>query len=190
MFCGIKYAHPGAHRGFGDVDNNVSWLKTFKNKWWIFRDIPVIIRNPLAHAIRCWWWLATGTNLKVWAAIHRHNSIHEHKIWPNGKTNAGRFTRSLMYLSLIKNKKITDLYGDETPDTWIDRNVYHRAPLLGPIILFALEFMLLGFWCLIPWLAQMAWLPFWRSESVNGWDPKDHEWNRLFHKIKDKEFCL
>lgn len=190
MFCGIKYIHPGAHRGYADSTDSAPWGDTIKNKWWEFRDIPVIVNDPLAHVIRLWWWLATGINLKAWAAIHRHNSIHERKIWPERKTNAGKLSRAMMYLKIIKNEKLIELYSDEVPTTWIDVNLYYRLPLLGPVVLLVLLYAILGVWCLVPWLLQMLWLPFWRSESVNGWDPKEHEWNRLFHKLKDRDYCL
>jgi hypothetical protein len=189
MFCGIKYVHPGSHRGYADDLNSVTWNETVKHKWWDFKDIPVPVSDSLSTIIRAWWWLATGTNLKKWAAIHRHNSIHETKIWPEGKTDNGRLKRAAMYSSFANNKKLVELYSIEVPESWIDTNLYYRFPLLGPIILFVILYCLLGYLAFIPWLAQMAWTPFWRSESVNGWDPKEHEWNRLFLKIKEMEFC-
>lgn len=190
IFCGLKYVHPGSHRGYADHPETVSWKDTIKNKWWEFKDIPVPVRNPLARVVRLWWWLATGTNLKVWAAIHRHNSIHEKKIWPEGKSDKGRLTRAKMYPEFASNSQLVQQYGIEVPDTWIDNNIFYRFPLLGPVILLLIFYALAGIWCFIPWLAQMAWMPFWRSEAVNGWDPKPHEWNRLFYSIKDREFCL
>ena len=189
VFCGLKYVHPGSHRGYADDVTNVSWKQTIKNKWWEFRDVPVVVRNPIAYVIRFWWWMASGTNLKEWAAIHRHNSIHETKLWPAGKTDKGRLTRAGMYSAFSKNKDLVDLYGIEVPDTWVDKNIFYKFPLFGPVLLLVLFYIMLGAWCIIPWCAQMAWMPFWRSEAVNGWDPKEHEWNRLFHSIKDRKYC-
>lgn len=189
MFCGIKYIHPGSHRGYADSNHRIAWKDVIKNKWWEYRDIPLPVKTFSAWVIRTWWWLATGTNLKVWAAIHRHNSIHEKKVWPKDKPTS-RLARAKLYPVFAKNKRLVDQYSIEVPDTWVDRNIFYSLPLLGPVVLFFIFYTVLGLWAFIPWIAQLLWMPFWRSESVNGWLPKEHEWNRLFHQIKDREFCL
>ena len=187
IFCGIKYIHPGSHRGYADALDNISWKESFNNKWWIFRDIPVRVSSKLAHVFRLWWWMVTGVSLREWAAVHRHNHIHAEKVWEHGKPDS-RIARAILYPGQASNKELVESYSAEIPNTWIDRNVYYRFPLLGPIVYLAILYALLGVFAFIPWLAQMSWLAFWRSESVNGYYLEDFEWNRLFHSLKHKEY--
>jgi hypothetical protein len=187
IFCGIKYIHPGSHRGYADSPDNITWKETFDNKWWTFRDIPVRVNSKLAHFFRLWWWMATGVSLREWVSVHRHNHIHAEQVWKNGKPNS-RIARAMLYPGQASNKELVESYSIETPDTWIDRNLYYKLPLLGPIVYLAILYVFLGVFGLIPWLAQMSWLAFWRSESVNGYYLEDFEWNRLFFKIKQEDY--
>jgi hypothetical protein len=189
MFCGVRYIHPGAHRGYKDCPEaeTVSWKDTVTKPWWDFRDIPVRVSGLYAHLIRLWWWLGTGTNLKKWASVHRHNHIHSKEKWKDGKPES-RIARAKMYPGQTRNDELVNDYSDEIPNTWIDRNIYYRVPLLGPVFYFFILYLLLGFFAIIPWISQMAWLLFWRSESVNGYHLEDFEWNRLFHSLKNKNY--
>ena len=99
-----------------------------------------------------------------------------------------RLVRAKMYLSQHKNKELVEAYSLETPNTWIDRNLYYRLPLLGPVVYLLLWTTILGGWGVIVWLAQMAWVPVWCSESVNGYYLKDFAWNRLFNVLKKNRY--
>lgn len=186
IFCGIKYIHPGSHRGYGDSEHTVPWKDTIKHKWWDFKDIPVPV-SGISHVIRMWWWMATGLNLKEWAAVHRHNHINANEHWVNGRPET-RLGRAKLYAGQANNVSLVNAYGIETPNTWIDINLYYTMPWLGPVVYLFVLYLLLGPFCLIPWLAQMSWFWFWRSESVNGYYLQDFEWNRLFHKLKNEGY--
>jgi hypothetical protein len=187
IFCGIKYIHPGSHRGYRDWIYVVPWRDAIKQKWWDFKDVPVPVHGLVAHVIRCWWWLATGLNLKEWASVHRHNHLNADKKWANGRPET-RIGRAKLYPGQASNTALVNAYGIETPNTWIDRNLYYRLPMLGPVVYLSVLYSMLGILGLIPWLAQMSWFWFWRSESVNGYYLQDFEWNRLFHVLKKEDY--
>lgn len=184
VVTGVKYVHPGTHRGYADTPESkqLSWKENFTHKWWDFRDIPLRVNDPLAHIFRLWWWMVAGVSIKTWASIHRHNHLNATEFWKGGKESS-RWKRAMMYLTQMKNSKITEEYSLETPNTIIDK-VYHTLPLLGPVVLFIILYSLLGLWCLIPFLPLMFLAVMFRSESVNGFELEDFEWNRLFNILK------
>ena len=188
LVTGVKYVHPGSHRGYADTDESktLSWKENFTHKWWDFRDIPLRVNDPLAHFFRLWWWMATGTSIKTWASIHRHNHLNAEEFWKDGKEDS-RWKRAKMYFVQMKNKKIVTDYSIETPDTYVDK-IYYTAPLLGPFLLFALLYFLLGLWCIIPILPLIFFSVMFRSESVNGFILEEFEWNRLFYNLEPKGF--
>jgi len=188
LFTGVKYVHPGTHRGYADTDESktLSWKENFTHKWWDFRDIPLRVNDPLAHLFRLWWWMATGVSIKTWASIHRHNHLNAEEFWKGGKEDS-RWQRAKMYFVQMKNQNIVNEYSLETPNTFIDK-LYHAVPLLGPVILFGVLYSLLGLWFLIPALPLILFAFMFRSESVNGFILEDFEWNRLFNKLKTQGF--
>jgi len=188
LFTGIKYIHPGSHRGYADTaeSKNLSWKDNFTHKWWDFRDIPLRVNDPLAHIFRLWWWMATGVSLKTWASIHRHNHLNAEEFWKHGKEES-RWKRAKMYFAQRKIKNITEEYSIETPNTFIDK-LYYAVPLLGPVILLAILYYLLGMWLIIPILPLAFFAMMFRSESVNGYILEDFEWNRLFNSLKSQGF--
>lgn len=187
IFCGLKYIHAGSHKGYSDETKSFDWKKVVTQNWWETKDNSVGVSSLPAHFARFWWWMVTGLNLKQWAAVHRHNHLQADTKWANGKPES-RLVRAKMYLSQHKNKELVEAYSLETPNTWIDRNLYYRLPLLGPVVYLLLWTTILGGWGVIVWLAQMAWVPVWCSESVNGYYLKDFEWNRLFNVLKKNRY--
>ena len=184
IFCFRRYIHPGTHKGFVDQDNNYAWVP-FGENWWDTTDIPVSVTSPLAMFTRLWFWFVTGLNIKEWAAIHRHNSFYEHTVYPNGKP--GRIERAKLFLKQRKIKGIVDDYSIETPDTEADK-IYQEFPYLGPVVFLVLLLTLFGPVGILMWTAQMAWLPFWCSESANGWELRPFEQNRLMEMLKGKAY--
>lgn len=184
IFCFRRYIHPGTHKGFSDQQNNYSWVP-FGENWWDKTDDPVNVSSLLASITRLWFWLVTGLNIKEWAAVHRHNSCHEEKVFPNGKTKI--LSRARLFLKQRKNKELVQSYSSETPETKLDL-FYQKFPLLGPVIFLILLFILFKEVGLIMWAAQMAWIPFWCSESANGWKFKTFEQNRFANTIINNRY--
>jgi hypothetical protein len=189
ILCGLKYCHAGTHRGFADSAEGkaLPWNALLKGNWWDFRDIPVMVHSVPGFIARTWWWLVTGIALKKWAAVHRHNHLNAAKKWANGKPSS-RLARAKLFPAQRDNIALIEAYSDETPNTWVDVNIYHRLPYLGPLVYFVILFLLLGGWGIVVWIAQAAWMPAWRSESVNGYYLQDFEWNRLYNKLKDRGY--
>jgi hypothetical protein len=184
VLCFRRYIHPGTHKGFMDQNNNYSWVP-FKEKWFDTTDVPVNVSSLLAQLTRAWFWFVTGLNIKEWASVHRHNSMYEHDVYPNGKP--GIIGRAKVFLTQKKNKDLINSYSIETPNLILDR-LYQKFPYLGPIIFLLILVLLFGPVGIFMWSAQMAWLPFWFSESANGWILKSFEKNRLMDQLIDKEF--
>lgn len=143
IFVCIKYIHPRSHQGKNYQEN----LKTF--------------------FFRFWFWFVSGLNYKEWAAVHRHNHINAEKKWRDGKPKS-RFVRSIMYDRQKSNKDLIRDYGIEVPDSWIDRNIYNKFYFAGPILSFIIFYLLLNFWGLIPWVFNIFWMIFLKSEAVNA----------------------
>lgn len=189
IFCGLKYNHAGTHKGWRDCEEskNLDWRKIVYANWWDTKDIPLGVNTIPAHLARFWWWLVTGIPLRTWAAIHRHNHLNAEQKWAGGKPKT-RLGRAKLFPAQRDNKELIDEYSIETPNTWIDRNVYYKLPYLGPVVYLLILLSIFNVWGVIIWLAQMAWLPMWRSESVNGDRLQDFEWNRLYNILKTKRY--
>jgi stearoyl-CoA desaturase (delta-9 desaturase) len=145
----------------------------------------------LSHFMRFWLWLTTGMVTKQWVAIHRRHhrstdvqgdphSPHVYGIWRVLFRGAG------LYHTSSKDTEMIQQYGAGTPDDWIERTVYSPHSRMGISIMLAIDLALFGFWGLLVWLIQMAWIPFWAAGVVNGvghwWgyrngDSKDHSRN-------------
>jgi stearoyl-CoA desaturase (delta-9 desaturase) len=145
----------------------------------------------LSHFMRFWLWLTTGMVTKQWVAIHRRHhrstdvqgdphSPHVYGIWRVLFRGAG------LYHMSSKDTEMIQQYGAGTPDDWVERKIYTPHSRIGILIMLAIDLALFGFWGLLVWLVQMAWIPFWAAGVVNGighwWgyrngDSKDHSRN-------------
>jgi stearoyl-CoA desaturase (delta-9 desaturase) len=145
----------------------------------------------LSHFMRFWLWLTTGMVTKQWVAIHRRHhrstdvqgdphSPHVYGIWRVLFRGAG------LYHTSSKDTEMIQQYGAGTPDDWVERKIYTPHSRIGILIMLAIDLALFGFWGLLVWLVQMAWIPFWAAGVVNGighwWgyrngDSKDHSRN-------------
>jgi len=188
LFCAICYIHNGTHRGYADTEANAnsSWRDNITKNWRNFKDTPVRINTIYSHFFRCWWWLITGTSLKEWIPVHRHNHFHADKKWKDGKPDS--LILAKMYISQANNVELVNTYGEEIPNTWIDRNIYYNFPLLGPIVYATILCTLLGWYALIPLMIQICWLVFSRSESVNASSYTENDQNRLFHILNNRKY--
>lgn len=145
VFCSMKYIHPSAHLGF-----------------------KVTEKSKLVHLARFWWWLVTGLNLKEYSAIHRHNHAHSMTKWEDGIPPDSVLVRAKMFIEQRRNKNLIEDYGIESPNTWIDINLYQRYHYLGPVVYLLLLISVLGTLGFIVWIAQSIFIVFLCSESVNS----------------------
>jgi stearoyl-CoA desaturase (delta-9 desaturase) len=126
------------------------------------------------HFFRLWLWLSTGMVTKEWAAIHRkHHAKCETVDDPHSPQVHGikkvLFGGVLLYVSESRNTETIEKYGHNTPDDWLERNVYTPYQKWGILIMAAIDIALFG---VVPGALmfgiQMAWIPFWAAGVING----------------------
>ena len=84
-----------------------------------------------SHFFRLWLWLTTGMVTKEWVAIHRkHHAKCETEEDPHSPQTRGikavLLTGSEMYRFEAKNQETLAKFGHNTPDDWLERNLYSR----------------------------------------------------------------
>src|SRR5512139_2299698 len=89
-----------------------------------------------SHFFRMWLWLTTGMVTKEWVAIHRkHHAKCETVDDPHSPVTKGiktvLLTGSELYRAEAKVQETLDKYGHNTPDDWVERNVYSRFTWQG-----------------------------------------------------------
>jgi len=126
-----------------------------------------------SHFFRFWLWLTTGMETKEWAAIHRkHHAKCETAQDPHSPQIYG-INRVLwggvfLYVKESRNEETMERYGHGTPDDWLERNVYSRHSLLGPVTMGVIDLILFGLPGLAILAVQLAWIPFWAAGVING----------------------
>jgi stearoyl-CoA desaturase (delta-9 desaturase) len=130
--------------------------------------------HPVAsHFFRLWLWLTTGMVTKEWAAIHRkHHAKCETPDDPHSPQVLG-INRVLwggvfLYVRESHNAETMTRYGHGTPDDWIERHLYSRYSLLGPVTMGVVDLVLFGLPGLAILAVQLAWIPFWAAGVING----------------------
>jgi stearoyl-CoA desaturase (delta-9 desaturase) len=102
-----------------------------------------------SHFFRCWLWLTTGMVTKEWVAIHRkHHAKCETVDDPHSPVTRGiktvLLTGSELYRAEAKVQETLDKYGHNTPDDWIERNLYTRFQLAGRGLMLIINLVLFG----------------------------------------------
>ena len=133
---------------------------------------------PVSHFFRFWLWLTTGTVTREWVAVHRkHHAKCEQPEDPHSPVIYGihrvLFSGAELYRDEAKNAETLARYGQNTPDDWLERNVYSRHSILGVAALLVAEVALLGPAGLTVWAVQMMWIPFFAAGVING---VGHHW--------------
>ncbi len=130
--------------------------------------------HPLvSHFFRFWLWLTTATVTKEWVAVHRkHHANVETEEDPHSPQNRGikkvLWQGRELYRAEAEKQETLDQYGHETPDDWLERNVYARFSMLGISSLLIGNVILFGFLGLTIWAIQMVWIPFFAAGVING----------------------
>ncbi|MGK2898253.1 MAG: DesA family fatty acid desaturase [Burkholderiaceae bacterium] len=126
-----------------------------------------------AHFFRLWLWLTTGMVTKEWVAIHRkHHAKCETEDDPHSPQTRGikavLLTGSEMYRAEAKNHETLAKFGHNTPDDWLERNLYSRYSWQGVGVMLLIDLMLFGAIGAAVWALQMAWIPITAAGIING----------------------
>lgn len=141
----------------------------------------------IAHVMRFWLWLTTGMVTSQWVAIHRrHHQRSDQEGDPHSPQVYGiwrvLFGGAFLYHAASKDTAMVELLSKDTPNDWIERNVYSTHSRLGILILLVIDLLLFGPWGLLVWGIQMIWIPFWAAGVING---LSHWWGYRVSDTKD-----
>jgi stearoyl-CoA desaturase (delta-9 desaturase) len=126
-----------------------------------------------SHFFRFWLWLSTGMVTKEWVAIHRkHHAKCETADDPHSPVTRGIDTVLLrgseLYRAEAKNQDTLAKYGHNTPDDWLERNLYSRYSWQGVGLLLIVDLLLFGAIGATVWAVQMLWIPITAAGIING----------------------
>ena len=127
----------------------------------------------VSHFFRGWLWLATGMITKEFVAVHRkHHAKCETEEDPHSPQTRGikalLLTGVELYRVEAENKETLVKFGHNTPDDWVERNVYSRFTWQGVGLMLIINLLLFGGIGLTVWAIQMAWIPVMATGIING----------------------
>ena len=125
------------------------------------------------HFFRAWLWLATGMITKEFVAVHRkHHAKCETVEDPHSPQTRGIQALLLTGVELYRveatNQETLLKYGHNTPDDWVERNVYSRFTWQGVGLMLIINLALFGAIGVTVWAVQMAWIPVMATGIING----------------------
>jgi len=126
-----------------------------------------------SHFFRFWLWLTTGMVTKEWVAIHRkHHAKCETVDDPHSPVTRGIKTVLLqgseLYRTEAKNTETLAKFGHNTPDDWLERNLYSRFSWQGVALMMIIDLCLFGAIGATVWAVQMLWIPITAAGIING----------------------
>jgi stearoyl-CoA desaturase (delta-9 desaturase) len=126
-----------------------------------------------SHFFRLWLWLTTGMVTKEWVAIHRkHHAKCETVDDPHSPVTRGIETvfwkGSELYRAEAKNQETLAKYGHNTPNDWLENNLYSRFSWQGVAVMLIIDLALFGALGATVWAVQMAWIPVTAAGIING----------------------
>lgn len=126
-----------------------------------------------SHFFRFWLWLTTGMVTKEWVAIHRkHHAKCETIEDPHSPVAHGIETvfwkGSELYRAEAKNQQTLAKYGHNTPNDWLERNLYTRFSWQGVALMLIINVALFGAIGVTIWAIQMIWIPVTAAGIING----------------------
>ena len=127
----------------------------------------------VSHFFRFWLWLTTGMVTKEWVSIHRkHHAKCETVDDPHSPVTRGiktvLLTGAELYRAESKVQDTLNKYGHNTPDDWIERNLYTRFSWQGVGLMLIINVFLFGALGLTVWAVQMLWIPITAAGIING----------------------
>jgi stearoyl-CoA desaturase (delta-9 desaturase) len=145
--------------------------------------------HPLVeHVMRAWLWLRTAMPTREWVAVHRCHHAHvDTDEDPHSPIVYGiwrvLFLGTKLYRSAARDPELLEQYGKGTPDDWLERHVYERRSLAGPIVTLGSNVALFGCWGAGMWLVEMGWIPFFAAGVING---LGHWWGYRNFETRDQ----
>lgn len=142
------------------------------------------LHPAVSHFFRFWLWLTTGMVTREWVAVHRkHHAKVETGDDPHSPKIHGirkvLWEGAELYRAEATNEDTLRQYGHNTPDDWIERNVYRRSSAPGVSLMLLVNVILFGAVGLVIWAVQMAWIPFFAAGVINGighwWGYRNYE---------------
>ncbi len=148
----------------------------------------IVFHPVVAHVMRFWLWLRTAMPTKEWVAVHRCHHAHvETDKDPHSPIVYGiwrvLFLGTGLYHRAANNEAVLEQFGKGTPDDLLERALYNRWPILGPVLTLVSNLWLFGIWGMAMWLAEMAWIPFFAAGVING---LGHYWGYRNFKTPDE----
>ncbi len=133
----------------------------------------VVFSPPVAHFMRFWLWVRTSMPTREWVSVHRCHHAHvDTDEDPHSPIVYGIWRVVLcgtaLYHEAAHNAAIVEQYGKGTPDDVLERYVYARLSILGPVFTLVTNLWLFGTWGAGMWLIEMAWIPFFAAGVING----------------------
>lgn len=127
----------------------------------------------LSNFMRFWLWLTTGMVTKEWMAIHRaHHRFSDKQGDPHSPKVFGLlnilFKGVSFYRKTSKNIELVKSYAPDSPNDWIEHNLYTRYHGYGILLLLIVNLLIFNLWGLLIWLVQILWIPFWAAGVING----------------------
>jgi len=129
------------------------------------------------HFFRFWLWLTDGVVVKHWVAQHRkHHKYTDRQGDPHSPVIFGiKAIAWHGFVATIFNRYrffdtdwAIEHYGKNTPDDWLERNIYTPYSKAGLFVMLAIDLLLFGPWGLLAWIVQMIWIPFWSNSVITG----------------------
>ena len=137
--------------------------------------------------MRFWLWLTTGMVTKQWVAIHRkHHQRSDQEGDPHSPQVYGiwrvLFGGAFLYHAASKDTAMIESLSKDTPNDWIEQNIYSAHSRSGILLLLVIDLLFFGPWGLLVWGIQMIWVPFWAAGVING---LSHWWGYRNTDTKD-----
>ena len=141
----------------------------------------------VAHFMRFWLWLTTGMVTRQWVAIHRkHHQKSDQEGDPHSPQIYGiwrvLFGGAFLYHKASKDTAMIDSLSKDTPNDWIERNLYTPHSRLGILLMLIIDLVLFGPVGFVIWGVQMLWIPVWAAGVING---LSHWWGYRNTDTKD-----
>jgi stearoyl-CoA desaturase (Delta-9 desaturase) len=126
-----------------------------------------------SHFFRFWLWLTTGMVTKEFVAVHRkHHAKCETEEDPHSPQTRGLKALLLTGVELYRTEaaipETLAKYGRNTPDDWLERNLYSRFSWQGVALMLIIDVLLFGGIGATVWAIQMAWIPVMATGIING----------------------
>jgi stearoyl-CoA desaturase (delta-9 desaturase) len=141
----------------------------------------------VSHFFRFWLWLTTGMVTKEWVAIHRkHHAKCETEDDPHSPMTRGIkkvfWEGAELYRAEAKVAETMKDYGHNTPDDWLERNLYSKRSKYGIGLMFLIDLLLFGLPGITIWAVQMVWIPLMAAGIING---IGHYWGYRNFEVAD-----